>query len=131
MRKDSPTGGLDDVRECTEIRRPAGNINRRSERHWLACVRNLGLKKLAEAGFDSAGDLIQHSGARRNRQAAPFTFERPPPGGHGLIHHRSVSFCCLRDYGTVGRIDVGELTRAFHKATVDVVLKELHGWPLT
>jgi hypothetical protein len=33
----------------------------------------------------------------------------------------------LGDYGTIGGIHVGELARATHKMTVDVVLQEFHG----
>ena len=39
----------------------------------------------------------------------------------------AVGFGNLRDYGTVGGIDVGELARATHKTAVNVILQEFHG----
>jgi hypothetical protein len=47
--------------------------------------------------------------------------------GDGFVHLPSTSFGYLGDYGTIGRIHVGEFARATHKTAVNVILQEFHG----
>jgi hypothetical protein len=47
-------------------------------------------------------------------------------GGYGFIYVAAAGFGYLRDYGTIGGVHVGELARATHKMTVDVILQEFH-----
>jgi hypothetical protein len=47
--------------------------------------------------------------------------------GDSFVHLVAASFGNLGDYGIIGGIRVGELARATHKMTVDVILQEFHG----
>ena len=77
--------------------------------------------------LDAVCDPVQQRRARGNRQAAPFAGESLAGGSDGFIYLFASGFGNLGDYGTIGGVHIGELARAAHKMSVDIVLQELHG----
>jgi len=70
---------------------------------------------------------VQERGACGNRQASPVSTQSFACRGDGFVYLAATSFGNLGDYGAIGGIHVGELARATHKTTVDVILQEFHG----